>query len=244
MSCSTLILHREYFPFMPLADSSPRGPLEIPVLEAQAPNGWWNESAAELFGAAKNISSLLHEASDCGADLMSPLVGFCAFNAAYMDLYIFRFPQMNLCRSPDAKLHLDYCLSYLEDFQHQWSIGESWIKTVKHASLLYERAAADKAWYQGSSRADLDILHQSIHEFRVVDRSDQQIREIEGAERSITSLTSSLSTPLSNSESDVSERNVTINDLLPEMVRHAQEQGTWAQGWPALGEVNLALFSG
>ena len=115
---------------MPHADSGPRGPVEPPVLEAQAPDGWWNESAAELFGAAKNISSILHEASECGADLMTPLVGFCAFNAAYMNLYIFRFPQMNLCRSPDAELHLDYCLSYLEDFQHQWSIGESWVSLL------------------------------------------------------------------------------------------------------------------
>jgi hypothetical protein len=126
---STIMLHREYFPFLPTPASVPRGPVDQPTLEAEAPEGWWDESASVLFGAAEQIAKLLHDASDCGSEMLIPFVGFCAFSAAYMNLYAFLFPQMNLGRSSDAETHLKYCLAYLEKFRHVWKLGESWVST-------------------------------------------------------------------------------------------------------------------
>lgn len=122
------MLHREYFPFMPTAESGPRGPVDHPLLEAEAPVGWWESSALELFSAAEHIARLLHEASECGAHLMTPFVGFCAFSASYMNLYIYRFPRMNLGRSPQAEQLMNFCLAYLEDFRHVWKLGEAWVR--------------------------------------------------------------------------------------------------------------------
>ena len=121
------MLHREYFPFMPTAESIPSGPVEHPMLEAEAPEAWWDGSASELFAAAEHISKLLHDASECGVDLLTPFVGFCAFSAAYMNLYIFRFPQMNLGRSLHAEQNLRFCLAYLEDFRQVWKLGDHWV---------------------------------------------------------------------------------------------------------------------
>ncbi|KND88338.1 hypothetical protein TOPH_06920 [Tolypocladium ophioglossoides CBS 100239] len=42
---STLMLHSEYFPFLPTLESEPQGPVDHPRLEAPAPAGWWEESA-------------------------------------------------------------------------------------------------------------------------------------------------------------------------------------------------------
>lgn len=86
------MLHREYFPFMPAAESAPRGPIDHPMLQAEAPEGWWDASALEMFDAAEHIARILSEASECGAELLTPFVGFCVFSAAYMNLYVFRFP--------------------------------------------------------------------------------------------------------------------------------------------------------
>ncbi|GFF60336.1 ATPase WRNIP1 homolog C26H5.02c [Aspergillus udagawae] len=236
---STLMLHREYFPFLPTAVSVPRGPVDQPTLEAEAPEGWWDTSALELFGAAEQIANLLHDASQCGANMLTPFIGFCAFSAAYMNLYIYRFPHMNLNRSLQASTSLEYCRAYLEDFRHVWKLGESWMTTINHASILYQRAASDKSRYQGKSREDFNVLHQSIHEFRLVDRSDQHIREIEGAD--IDFASPSNTTPAANVEPDL-DLDGPLSNLLNEASTNAYEQGMWSHWWPSLDEINLPSF--
>ncbi|KAL5359076.1 hypothetical protein BJX96DRAFT_164193 [Aspergillus floccosus] len=236
---STLMLHREYFPFLPTAVSVPRGPIDKPTLEAEAPGGWWDTSALELFGAAEQIANLLHDASQCGANMLTPFIGFCAFSAAYMNLYIYHFPHMNLNRSMQAARSLEYCRAYLEDFRRVWKLGESWITTIDHASILYQRAASDKFRYQGKSREGFNVLHQSIHEFRVVDRADQHIREIEGADVVFASPSDTAS--VANMEPDLG-LDGPLSDLLNEASTSAYEQGMWSHWWPSLDEINLPSF--
>ncbi|KAG9508171.1 hypothetical protein J7337_001734 [Fusarium musae] len=180
---STIMLHREYFPFLPTADLTPRGPIDPPLLEAEAPPGWWDESARELFNAAEQIASLLQEASECGIPLMTPFSGFCAFTACFLNLYVFRFPRMNLNRSSKAEQLMNWGLEYLEEFQNAWELAGGWIKTIQNSSLLYKRATEDAGRYRGRSRADFETLHQSIHEYRIVDRSDQHLQQISHADR-------------------------------------------------------------
>ncbi|KAB8270370.1 hypothetical protein BDV30DRAFT_229016 [Aspergillus minisclerotigenes] len=241
---STLMLHREYFPFMPTAESGPRGPVDHPLLEAEAPVGWWESSALELFSAAEHIARLLHEASECGAHLMTPFVGFCAFSASYMNLYIYRFPRMNLGRSPQAEQLMNFCLAYLEEFRHVWKLGEAWVSTLKHASLLYERASTDRGRYLGKSRQDFDHLHQSIHEFRVVDRSNQHIQEIEGAEGPSPGVTYSQPAQRIVPSSESDNLSAPLTHLLTEVSTYSHEQGAWSQWWPTLEDIDLALVSG
>jgi hypothetical protein len=121
------MLHREYFPFLPTADLTPRGPVDPPLLEAEAPPGWWGESARELFNAAEQIASLLQEASECGIPLMTPFSGFCAFTACFLNLYVFRFPRMNLNRSSKAEQLMNWGLEYLEEFQNAWELAGGWV---------------------------------------------------------------------------------------------------------------------
>lgn len=122
------MLHREYFPFLPTADLTPRGPVDPPLLEAEAPPGWWDESARELFNAAEQIASLLQEASECGIPLMTPFSGFCAFTACFLNLYVFRFPRMNLNRSSKAEQLMNWGLEYLEEFQNAWELAGGWVR--------------------------------------------------------------------------------------------------------------------
>lgn len=111
--------------------------------------------------------------------------------------------------------------------------------TIKHASLLYQRATADKSRYQGKSRADFDVLHQSIHEFRVIDRSHQHIQEIECAEGGTISTT----TPATNLGTDSGGLDAPLHDLLTEVSTYGHEQGMWSHWWPSLEEMNPTLLS-
>ncbi|KAM0417228.1 hypothetical protein ACHAPT_012739 [Fusarium lateritium] len=180
---SVIMLHREYFPFLPTAESTPRGPVDPPLLEAEAPPGWWEDSAKELYGAAEQIACLLQEASECGIPLMTPFSGFCAFTACFLNLYVFRFPKMNLGRSPRAEQLMNWGLEYLEEFQNAWELAGGWIKTIQNSSLLYKSATEDSGRFRGRSRADFETLHQSIHEYRIVDRSDLHLQQIRRADR-------------------------------------------------------------
>ncbi|KAM3506968.1 hypothetical protein MY11210_007341 [Beauveria gryllotalpidicola] len=233
---STLMLHREYFPFLPTLESTPQGPVDHPMLEATAPEGWWDESAGILFGAAHNIARILHESCECGVHLMTPFAGFCAFSAGYLNLYVYHFPRMNLGRSPQAKACMDMCLDYLHEFRKVWTIADGWIKTIQHASLLYSRAVENRSRYQGRTRTDFDVLHQSIHEFRGIDRSHQHTQEIDGAD--ISRHADAPRQPVEGIVPEV-DTNTLLTQLLAEVSSNLDEQGAWSQWWPPVEEVSL-----
>jgi hypothetical protein len=137
MMRSNLMLHREYTPFLPTRESVPVGPVDPPRLEAPAPAGWWENSSAELFDAGEKIAMLLHEASECGVHLMTPFAGFCAFSAGYVLGYVYRFPKMNLGRSPRAEEYMNMCLNYLEEFRHVWPIADGWVRSISAQGRNY-----------------------------------------------------------------------------------------------------------
>lgn len=126
---SVMMLHREYFPFLPTTESTPCGPVDPPLLEAEAPPLWWEDCAKELYGAAEQVTGLLREASECGIPLMTPFSGFCAFTACFLNLYIMYFPRMNLDRSPKAKQLMDWGLEYLREFQIAWELAGGWVRS-------------------------------------------------------------------------------------------------------------------
>ena len=76
---SILFLGREYIPFLPTPDSVPKGPVDPPLLEAMAPEGWWAERADQLFNAAGQITSLIEELEALGSPLVTPFTGFGVF---------------------------------------------------------------------------------------------------------------------------------------------------------------------
>ncbi|KAK2055192.1 hypothetical protein LY76DRAFT_628476 [Colletotrichum caudatum] len=166
---SIMMLQREYFPFLPTVDMTPRGPIDAPTLEAEAPPGWWEQSAKELFEAAAHLASILQEASECGVAVMTPFAGFCAFSSCYINLYGFRFPRITCGHGARAEELMNSSIEYLKRFREVWDLGDGWLKTIQNGSLMYHRAT---------------VLHQSVHEFRVVDRSAQHLEEINDAERS------------------------------------------------------------
>ncbi|KAH7121599.1 hypothetical protein EDB81DRAFT_700522 [Dactylonectria macrodidyma] len=234
---SIMMLHREYFPFLPAPESTPQGPIDHPLLEAEAPSGWWDNSSRELVEAAEFIIGLLTESSECGIPVMTPFSGFCAFSACFINLYVYRFPQMNLNRSPQAKELMEKGLEYLREFQHAWDLGGGWIKTIQNSSLVYERATSESRPYRGKSRRDFETLHQSIHEFRVIDRSDQHIEQIHRAEQDATNR---IESPIQ----EVEQFNGSQPGINPPPIVDASgsgdDQGLWPNWWSMLEDADFS----
>ncbi|PCD30073.1 hypothetical protein FGRA07_10223 [Fusarium graminearum] len=241
---TTIMLHREYFPFLPIGDMTPRGPVDPPLLEAEAPPGWWDQSARELFSASEQIACLLQEASECGIPLMTPFSGFCAFTACFLNLYVFRYPRMNLGRSTKAEQLMNWGLEYLEEFQNAWELAGGWIKTIQNSSLLYKRATEDEGRYRGRSRADFEALHQSIHEYRIVDRSDQHLQQISHADRNSSRREDGNDVPVPTQNQSMSaavSASVSVPDPFPNWWSMLQEVEFTDVGnlWNGLREIAL-----
>ncbi len=110
------------------------------------------------------------------------------------------------------------------------------IKTIQQASLLYSRAVENRLRYQGRTRTDFDVLHQSIHEFRGIDRSDQHTQEIDEAD--VSGRTEAVRHSVDSIAPEV-DTNTLLTQLLAEVSSNLDEQGAWSQWWPPAEDVAL-----
>ncbi|KAF3801056.1 hypothetical protein GCG54_00010335 [Colletotrichum gloeosporioides] len=233
---SIMMLHREYFPFLPALEDPPKGPIDPPLLEDEAPPGYWDESAREFFGAAQHLGSILQEASDCGVAVMTPFAGFCAFSSCFINLYGFTFPRITLGYAPRAEELMNAGIEYLKSFSEVWDLGDGWLKTIQSGSLMYKRVISNNHRYRGLSRFNFNVLHQSVHEFRVVDRSAQHLEEINNAERN------SMGMAEGDNSSDKEQQNPPAfsAQALIDPDGNIDDQGLWPNWWSMLEEVNAA----
>lgn len=95
-SLCSIMLHREYIPFIAIRCRGPIGPLDEPTFPEshyKVPDGFWQESAEQVFQAAKDIVELIEL---CGDKLpMSSLVVFAVWTAAFVGIYAHHFPHMD-----------------------------------------------------------------------------------------------------------------------------------------------------
>lgn len=94
------------------------------------------------------------------------------------------------------------------------------------------------------TRADFDNLHHSIHEFRVVDRSDQQSQELHAAGRPRESSTTMYNGSGMDEQMQTLDTNTLLNQLMAEVSSNVDEQGAWSQWWPPMEEVELPPTEG
>lgn len=164
MICSILFPGREYIPFLPSPQYTPQGPVDPPLFDEEAPDGWWADQAMDLFSSATCITNLLAELDDEDAALYTPFAGFCNFSAATMNVYVLSFPMMNLGRTCDTARTVDINLKYLAQFRGIWPIGQGWWTAIPHTKALYERRSQDPRRYHGKTRDDFEDLEASMHD--------------------------------------------------------------------------------
>lgn len=95
-SLCSIMLHREYIPFIAIRCAGPVGPLDEPTFPEtryKVPDGFWEESAEQVFRSGADIVELIVL---CGDKLpMSSLIVFAVWTAAFVGIYAHHFPHMD-----------------------------------------------------------------------------------------------------------------------------------------------------
>jgi hypothetical protein len=82
-----VMLHREFVPFVPLRCAKPEGPLDPPLFppdQYHVPQGFWEESAKELFRSSRNLMDLIQTCREWDVLAETPMVGFAVYNVAFV----------------------------------------------------------------------------------------------------------------------------------------------------------------
>ncbi|KAF2735463.1 hypothetical protein EJ04DRAFT_194815 [Polyplosphaeria fusca] len=101
----TILLHREYLPFVALDSPKPEGPTKAPLLNPRNPpndSKYWEASARRCFEAARKLVDLLSECQERKILPETPLVALAIYIAGFCGVYSRAFPHMD----PDRLMYL------------------------------------------------------------------------------------------------------------------------------------------
>ncbi|KAH8434880.1 putative C6 transcription factor [Aspergillus melleus] len=154
---SVIVLHRAYVPFLPVRCSEPVGPLDEPLFPAEKSpmDGFWRESARELFAAARQMMDLVSTCQDRGVLVENPLVGFAVYNAAFVGIYAAHFPHMDLegalapkPTSPGDRNHQGQAqarksLDVLRDMRTRLKMARGWFRTLNRLHSYFSKVKRD-----------------------------------------------------------------------------------------------------
>ncbi|KAJ0417001.1 fungal-specific transcription factor domain-containing protein [Aspergillus carlsbadensis] len=156
---SVIVLHRSYVPFLPVRCSEPMGPLDEPVDKVGMPEGFWRDSARELFAAARQLMDLVVTCQERGVLVENPLVGFAIYNAAFIGIYAAHFPQMDLdgALSPvrdhaRGQVQSRKVLEILRETRPRLKMAAGWFRTLNRLHSYFQKVKRD---FRRNSRKDM-----------------------------------------------------------------------------------------
>lgn len=169
---SVIVLHRAYIPFLPLRCNEPVGPLDDPLFPADKiggpPEGFWRDSARELFKAARQMIDLVATCQVRGALVENPLVGFAIYNAAFIGVYGTHFPHMDpdglLGAKPPPSSHdsnlrgagqARKALDILREMRPRLKMATGWFRTLNRLHTYFSKVRRD---FRRLSRTRLDSM--------------------------------------------------------------------------------------
>lgn len=180
---SVMVLHRAYLPFLPLRCSEPMGPLDEPTYSRDkyaAPEGFWRDSAREVFRAARQVMDLAKACQERGVLVESPLVGFALYHATLLGVYATHFGQMDVegmltarrssaditssGSSPapaPATVMTRRSLEILRDMRPRLTMAVGWFRTLNRLHSYYTKVKKDYA------RATASPTHTEFDGFRL-----------------------------------------------------------------------------
>ncbi|KAJ5179855.1 hypothetical protein N7492_003065 [Penicillium capsulatum] len=169
---SVIVLHRAYVPFLPLRCHEPVGPLDEPLLPSDkasgVPDGFWRDSARELFKASRQMIDLVATCQSRGALVENPLVGFAIYHAAFVGVYGTHFSHMDpdglLGAKPPPASHdstqigavqARKALDILREMRPRLKMAVGWFRTLNRLHSYFSKVKRDFRRY---SRNRLDSM--------------------------------------------------------------------------------------
>lgn len=164
VSLCQILLYREFIPFIPFRHGKPQGPLDGASRHSStlAPQGFWESSGQECFGAARNIIDLLRTCQEWGVAVETPIVGFAIYNVSLLGVYLINFPWMDtqgyLRRAKSTREdHVPHgadaarkALEMMGPRRTRLHMAEGWLKTLKRAHKYFSRLRT--AWFDSAPR--------------------------------------------------------------------------------------------
>jgi hypothetical protein len=159
---SVIVLHRVYIPFLPVRCNEPMGPLDEPLFPGERPpDGFWRDSARELFRAARQMLDLVVTCQERGVLVENPLVGFAIYHAAFIGIYAAHFPHMDLEGSLSLKpgaadgthgqAQTRKALDILRDVRSRLKMANGWFRTLNRLHSYFSKVKRD---FRRHSRLD------------------------------------------------------------------------------------------
>ncbi|KAE8420898.1 hypothetical protein BDV36DRAFT_281126 [Aspergillus pseudocaelatus] len=158
-----ILLHREYIPFVPQLINRPQGPIQPPLLVEEAPLGWWDQSAQELFAAASNIIQIMQELNKGGTQFQTPFTCFCVFSAASTLCYAKTWPYMAPGLDPQTSSTMfSWASAWLSQACKFWKVANGWYRTNLTLCQLYTQIKMDPTQLLDVRRDVFTVLEENI----------------------------------------------------------------------------------
>ncbi|KAE8139003.1 hypothetical protein BDV38DRAFT_270201 [Aspergillus pseudotamarii] len=158
-----ILLHREYIPFVPQLINRPQGPIQPPLLIEEAPLGWWDQSAQELFAAASNIIQIMQELNKGGTQFQTPFTCFCVFSAASTLCYANTWPYMAPGLDPQTSSTMfSWASAWLSQACKFWKVANGWYRTNLTLCQLYTQIKMDPTQLLDVRRDVFTVLEENI----------------------------------------------------------------------------------
>ncbi|KAH8925140.1 hypothetical protein BT69DRAFT_1332441 [Atractiella rhizophila] len=142
--CSLIYLHRDFLPFAPLPGYDPRdGPIDVALVDQDAPNGWWEDSLREVTSASTAVTDLFSLLERHNTALAHIFGGFTVLTAGSMHAYMLfcplPFPEASPSppqehnveiESEDLSEYLLRDMRFLEEMRRVFNIGKGWCNSL------------------------------------------------------------------------------------------------------------------
>lgn len=160
---SIILLTREFFPFLPIKQNIYRGPLDDPLYQEDAPDGWWERNAQEHFSAVICISDMMRTMSHSNPNHYTPFSGLCIFTATLMNMYATRFPAMSRSSGESPEKLLSENMDDLERLSKLWKMGKDLLDVVGVMRNLYDLVEHHEARSASHSRDNYAGLESTMN---------------------------------------------------------------------------------
>lgn len=162
-----ILLTREFFPFLPIKQSSYRGPLDVPLYYEDAPDGWWERNAREHFSAMTCISYMMRTMSYINPKYYTPFSGLCILTTTPMNMYAVRFPAMSRSGGELPEQLLSENTDHLRGFSKLWKMGQNLLDVVgimRNLNHLVEHHEVRSAGHSRDNYAGLESTMNFSHD--------------------------------------------------------------------------------
>ncbi|KAJ9648157.1 hypothetical protein H2199_001935 [Coniosporium tulheliwenetii] len=155
------------------------GPLDPPLFPAdkyKIPTGFWEQSARELFRAARSLIDLARTCHEWGVLVETPIAGFAIYTVAFVGVYAINFPWMDpdgyMCkRYPSANARTDEmtandsasgaeaarkALELVGHMRPRLQMADGWFRTIRRCHTYFTRIKKD---FRRNAKALADSGH-------------------------------------------------------------------------------------